>query len=65
MIAVSKDEFYRRIYEGGLDVHPSIVTRFPFTSDWKFHRRLGQPLFGRSVQRVEGGRIETDYFVAQ
>ena len=65
MTKVSKNEFFKRIYEGKLDVHPSIVSaRFPYTSDWKFQRQYGAPLFGRTVDRIEGGLTVTDYFVA-
>ena len=65
MKQVSKDEFFRRICDGGLDVHPSIVTGSPYTSEWRFHRLLGQPLFGKSVERIEGGLIVTDYFISR
>jgi hypothetical protein len=53
---VSHQQFFSDIYTNNLDVHPTIVTRFPYTSEWKFHRRLGQPLYGKTVETVKGGR---------
>lgn len=64
MTMVGKEEFFRRIRDERLDVHPRIITRFPYTSNWEFHRMPSRPLFGATVDRVEGGKIVTEYFVA-
>lgn len=65
MHLVSKADFFKPIYDNGLDVHPSIVSRFPYTSEWRFHRKLSAPLYGKTVDRLERGMIVTDYFVAE
>lgn len=64
MRQVSKEEFFKPIYDKGLDVHPSIVTKYPYTSIWNFHRKFGEPAYGKTVDRVERGLLHTDYFVA-
>jgi hypothetical protein len=63
MREVSKDEFFATV--GPLDVHPTIVTRFPYTSEWRFHRQLGAPLFGKTVGRMDGATIRTSYFIQE
>ncbi len=63
MKQVTKEEFFAPIYADGLDVHPSIVTKFPYTSVWRFHRRLGEPLYGKTVDKFDGGKTTTDYFL--
>lgn len=64
MQQVTKARFYGAIFDGGLDVHPTITNdRYPYSSDWKFHRKPGTPLFGRTVDRIEGGQTVTDYFL--
>lgn len=60
MTKVSRDEFYKAV--GPLNVHPHIVTSFPYTSDWQLPTRQ---TIGRSVDRVEGGLIVTDYYLAR
>lgn len=65
MREVSEKEFYRPIFDKGLDVHPTIVSGFPYTSEWRFPRQIGTPLYGKTVDRVEGGRIRTSYFIAE
>lgn len=64
MREVTKEEFFKPIYDGGLDVHPEITTRFPYTSVWRFHRQIGRPVFGKTVDRLEGGLTKTAYFLA-
>lgn len=59
---VTKDQFFAPIYDLGLDVHPDIISRFPYTSEWRHQKRIGRPLYGRTVQRLEGALIVTDYF---
>jgi len=59
---VTKDQFFAPIYRDKLDVHPSIVTNFPYTSEWRFHRRLGAPLYGKTVD--DGGITATVYLLA-
>ena len=61
---VTKEQFFAPIFRDQLEVHPSIVTRFPFTSEWRFHRQLGVPLYGKTVDRVEGGVTVTVYLLA-
>jgi hypothetical protein len=63
VIEVSKEEFFKPIYDRGLDVHPCIKTDWPYTSDWEFHKQLGRPVYGRTVLREEGGRMLTSYFI--
>ncbi len=65
MREVTKDEFFKPIRDKGFDVHPSIVSKFPYTSLWKFPRKFGEPVYGKTVDRKEGGRILTAYFVAE
>ena len=63
MKPVSKEEFFKPIFADGLDVHPSIVSAFPYTSVWEFHRMLRKTAYGKTVDRIEGGKIVTDYFI--
>jgi hypothetical protein len=64
MKPVSKTEFYKRIYDGKLDVQPHIVNdKWPYASLWTFHNKPGRPIFGKSVGRDERGRHFTDYFL--
>lgn len=50
MRQVTKDEFFRVIYSGGLNVHPTPEGNYPYTSVWKYlsHGNYGQ-VFGKSV----------------
>ena len=63
MRKVTKEQFFAPIYAKNLDVHPRIVTGFPYTSSWEFHRQVNRAVYGKTVDRVEGGRISTDYFL--
>ncbi len=64
MRIVTKDEFFAPIYRDKLDVHPRIInSRFPYTSMWEFHRLHGQPLYGKTVDSTEAGRINTTYYL--
>lgn len=63
MWKVSKEAFYKPIYDKRLDVHPSIVTSFPYTSIWKFTRN-GGTVYGKTVDVVEGGTVRTEYYLA-
>lgn len=66
MKQVSKGEFFAPIYARNLDVHPYIVNeRHPYTEEWRFPRRPGRPLYGKTVDRIEGGTIRTAYFIAE
>lgn len=66
MREVSKADFYKPIFEQRLDVQPRITSdRFPYTSLWEFHRSPGRPVYGKTVDRVEGGRVLTSYFVSE
>lgn len=61
---VSHDKFFERINSQKLDVQPRIVNdRYPYTASWDFHRLPGRPVYGKTVDRVEGGRTVTDYFL--
>ncbi len=62
MKKVSRDEFYKTV--GRLNVHPQIMTNYPYTSDWRLQSEPMRQPVGRSVDRVEGGVIVTDYYVA-
>ena len=57
----TKEQFFAPIFRDKLDVHPSIVTGFPYTSEWRFHRQLGAPLYGKTV---DDGITATVYFLA-
>jgi hypothetical protein len=63
MIEVTKEEFFKPIFSRKLDVHPSIKTGWPYTSDWEFHNQIGRPVYGKTVLREEGGQILTSYFI--
>lgn len=66
MRQVSKEEFFKPIYDKGLDVHPTIVSSsFPYTSEFRFHRQPGTPVYGKIVDRRDGGRTISDYFVSR
>lgn len=60
---VSKEEFFDAINKGKLDVHPTIVSSFPYTSLWKFQRTMSRAVFGKTVDSVDGGTIKTSYFI--
>ena len=65
MRQVSKEEFYGPIYEGRLNLHPSIVNdKFPYTSVFKWLVAPWREPYGKIVDRVEGGSVVRDYFVA-
>ena len=60
---VSKDEFYRMI--GPRDVQPRITNdKYPYTSVWIDHATSSRPVIGKTVGRIEGGKLLTDYFLA-
>lgn len=61
MRQVSKSEFYAAV--GQLNVHPKIVSGFPYECQWIFLNDPRGPLFGKTVDRVEGGLTVTDYFL--
>ncbi|MFC4624195.1 hypothetical protein ACFO1V_02965 [Daeguia caeni] len=61
MRQVSKGEFYAAV--GKLNVHPKIVSGFPYECQWIFLNDPRGPLFGKTVDRVEGGLTVTDYFL--
>lgn len=66
MKEVSKAEFFAPIYANNLDVHPTIVSdRYPYTSEWRFPRRPGRPLYGKTVDRVESNQTRTTYLLAE
>ena len=79
MKQVTREEFYRIIYEKKLDVHPCSDRGALHITHWQFHNQFGRPLFGISKARLNshGGhiyepsqgdgivRVETDYFVEE
>lgn len=61
MQEVTKEEFYRAIYEGNLNVHPTVEGRYPFTSVFKFPSGR---VFGKVVDREEiPGKVVSTYYV--
>lgn len=79
MIQVTREEFYRIIYEKKLDIHPCSDRSALHITRWEFHNQPGRPLFGISKERLNqyGGkiyepsrgdgisRVETDYFIEE
>ncbi len=63
MRQVTKKEFYDKVYDGKHNVHPSIIGKWPYTSHWIYLNNPHGPLFGKTVERLEGGLIVTDYFL--
>lgn len=63
MTEATREQFFDAITSRGLDVHPEIVSRFPYTSIWRFIRMPGKPIYGKTVDRLERGRIRTSYFL--
>lgn len=61
MRKVSKDDFYAAV--GTLNVSPQIVSGFPYTCRWIFLDNPHGALFGKTVDRIEGGLTATDYFL--
>lgn len=64
MRQVTREEFFAPIYAEGLDVHPTIISRFPYSSEWRFPRKLGEPLYGKTVETIEKAEIITAYFIS-
>jgi hypothetical protein len=64
MRQVTREEFFKRIYSQKLDVHPTIVSGWPYTSNWTFHNQIGRPLYGKTVLYEEAGQIKTHYHLA-
>lgn len=61
MQPVSKEKFYATV--GPLNVHPRIVnSSHPYTSIWELQNG-SRKVIGKSVDRMEGGRSLTDYFL--
>jgi hypothetical protein len=66
MKEVSREEFFKPIYQHKLDVHPRITNdRHPYTSEWSFHNLTTRPVYGKTVDRVEGGVCKTSYFLSE
>lgn len=61
MRQVTKEEFYAAV--GSLNVHPKIVSGFPYECRWIFLNNPHGPLSGKTVDRIEGGLIARDYFL--
>lgn len=51
MKPVSKQEFFRIVKEHELDVHPHIVSGYPFHHEWRFRYR---DLFGKDEPIIDG-----------
>lgn len=62
MRQVTKEEFYAAA--GPLNVHPQIVSGFPYTHHWIYLNNPRGPMFGKTVDRIESGLIATDYFLS-
>lgn len=65
MKQVSKEAFFAPIFARNLDVHPEIVSAWPYTSVWTLHRETGRPVYGKTVTRVGAGKLEFDYFIEE
>lgn len=63
MRRAGKEEFYEPIYRDRLNVHPTIITGFPYTSDWKYQGTLTGKTYGRTVDILIGGMIQTEYYL--
>lgn len=66
MKQVTKEEFYAGIFDGRLDVHPKIVSSYPFNTHWVFRdgRMYGVEL---TTDVVDGVRVYphvSSYYVA-
>ena len=61
MKQVSKADFFGPIFANRLDVHPRITNdRWPYRTDWQFHRKPGAPLYGKAIGKTDG---TNDYFL--
>lgn len=60
----SKKGFFEPIYAKKLNVHPRIVSQFPYTCEWRFIGQFNSPVYGKTVDRIERGVVVTDYFVS-
>ena len=63
MTKVSRDEFFKAVAR--MNVHPQIVTNYPYTADWRLQSEPMRQPVGRTVDRVDGGSIVTDYYLAR
>ena len=61
MRPVTEEEFYAAV--GPLNVHPRIKGQWPYTCHWVYLDNPHGHLFGKTVDRVEGGLTVTDYFM--
>ena len=52
MKEVTKEEFYKAIYDGKLDVHPYPEGDFPYTSEFRFKNRN---VWGKAVDEWTDG----------
>ena len=65
MREVTKDEFYRRIYDDGLDLHPTIVSNaYPYTSVFRWRKNPHAEPYGKVVGTIERGVEVNTYFVS-
>lgn len=64
MREVSKQTFFKRIFNDRLNVHPHITTGFPYTSVWKYSNNPLAPPYGKTVDTIKGGVVLKTYFLA-
>ena len=60
---VSKEEFFASVRN--LDVHPRIVSSFPYRSEWRLQRGISRQLIGVTQDYFPPGKklTETRYFL--
>ena len=63
MREVTKDQFYAPTYAGNLDLVPSIVGSYPYTSVFRYRANLNQRPYGKIVDAVKGGALEKVYYI--
>lgn len=57
---VTKEQFYALM--GPLNVHPRIMTSYPYTSEWRL-QDMSRKMVGKTIDRRDGGHIVTTYEV--
>lgn len=60
---VTKEEFYAAM--GPLDVHPQIVTRWPYTAEWRLQWGMKRAVVGKTVITEGRGTLITTYFLVE
>ena len=63
MREVTKEKFYGPIYATNLNVHPSIVGNYPYTSVFRFLQNPNAQPYGKIADAVEDGLFRKRYFI--